>query len=51
MPGAIGKILLVPGVEDITTLGSALEDLKDAYDNLLAWTRGLAQSVSGIALV
>ena len=27
-PGAIGKVLLVPGVEDIATLGSALEDLK-----------------------
>ena len=46
-PGAIGKVLLVPGVEDIATLGSALEDLKDAYDNLLAAeAKVLPQSVS-----
>ncbi len=46
-PGAVGKILLVPGVEDIATLGSALEDLKDAYDNLLAAdAKVLPQSVS-----
>lgn len=46
-PGGIGKVLLVPGVEDIATLGSALEDVKDAHDNILAAdAKVLPQSVS-----
>jgi len=33
--GCRARVLLVPGVEDISTLGRALEDVKDACENLL----------------
>ena len=33
--GSAARVLLVPGVEDISTIGRALEDVKDACENLL----------------
>lgn len=35
-PGGVAQVLLVPGTEDIASVGKALEDVMEAHDNLLA---------------
>ena len=46
-PGGVAHVLLVPGVEDIASVGNALEDVIEAHTNLLAPTcRVIPSSVS-----
>jgi type II protein arginine methyltransferase len=35
-PGGVAQVLLAPGVEDIASVGKALEDVMEAHENLLA---------------